>query len=153
VEISIHLEKMARFHELRSRLDPIQDFELWMWTSMMAATNGFNACLHHVGLTKASPYYPHQIPGLYVAPVPVNGKWNELFAEPGDLIHTGLNSLSGKVPQGIESLALELEKIEDLREPYVRGGKEATAEVCQSCDAAYRKCAQLIEQILAGAST
>jgi hypothetical protein len=128
VEISIHLEKISRLEELRGRLDPVEDFELWMWTSMTAATNGFNACLHHVGLTKASPYYPHQIPGLYVAPVPVDGKWQELFTEPGDLIHTGLDSLKGKVPEEIESLARELEKIEDLREPYVRGGKEPSAE-------------------------
>src|SRR5690242_17072946 len=104
---------MSRLEELRGRLDPVEDFELWMWTSMTATTNGLNACLHHVGLTKASPYYPHQIPGLYVAPVPVDGKWQELFAEPGDLIHTGLNSLKGKIPQEIESLARELEKIED----------------------------------------
>ena len=151
MEISIHLEKMSRLEELRGRLDPVEDFELWMWTSMTATTNGFNACLHHVGLTKASPYYPHQIPGLYVSPVPVDGKWQELFAEPGDLIHTGLNSLKGKIPQEIESLARELEKIEDLREPYVRGDKEPSAEVCQTCEAAYRKCRRLIAQLLASA--
>jgi hypothetical protein len=83
--------------------------------------------------------------------VPVDGKWQELFAEPGDLIHTGLNSLKGKIPQEIESLARELEKIEDLREPYVRGDKEPSAEVCQTCEAAYRKCRRLIEQLLASA--
>jgi hypothetical protein len=151
VEISIHLEKMSRLEELRGRLNPVEDFELWMWTSMTAATNGFNACLHHVGLTKASPYYAHQIPGLYVAPVPVHGKWQELFAEPGDLIHTGLDSLKGKIPEEIEALARELEKIEDLREPYVRGGKEPSAHVCQTCEAGYRKCRQLIEQLLSSA--
>ncbi len=150
MEISIHLEKMARLDNLRGRLDPLEDFELWMWASMTAATNGLNACLHHVGLTKPSPYYAHQIPGMYVAPVPVNGKWRELFAEPGDLIHTDVNSFAGKIPPHLESLARELETIEDLREPYVRGGKDATPEICKSCDAAYLKCVQLIHQILAG---
>jgi hypothetical protein len=124
-----------------------------MWTSMTAATNGLNACLHHVGLTKPSSYYAHQIPGLYVAPVPVNGKWQELYAEAGDLIHTDVNSFARKLPHDIQMLARELETIEDLREPYVRGSKDATPEICQSCDASYRKCMQLIQQILAGAST
>jgi len=143
---------MDRLSQLRGRLDPVEDFELWMWTSMTGATNGFNACLHHLGLTRATAYYPHQIPGLYVDPVPTGGKWRELFAEPGDLIHTGLNSFAGNIPHSLELLGRELEKIEDLREPYVRGGKDATPEICQSCDAAYERCAQLIRQILATAS-
>jgi hypothetical protein len=148
MEIRIHRDKMARLDELRRRLDPVEDFELWMWTSMNAATHGMNACLHHLGLTQPSPYYPHQIPGLYVAPNPVEGKWQELFAAPGDVIHTGLDSFEGHIPDSIAMLSQELEKIEDLREVYVRGGKDATPDVSEGCRLAYERCRDLIQEIL-----
>ena len=144
MEIAIHREKMARLDGWRRRLDPVEDFELWMWTSMNAVTNGMNACLHHLGLTQPSPYYPHQIPGLYVAPAPVQGQWQELFAAPGDVIHTGLGSIAEHVPEGIARLWEELEKIEDLREVYVRGGKDATPDICDECRLAYERCMELI---------
>jgi hypothetical protein len=148
MEIAIHREKMARLDDLRRRLDPVEDFELWMWTSMNAATNGMNACLHHLGLTQPSPYYPHQIPGLYVAPTPVQGQWQELFAAPGDVIHTGLGSVAEQVPESITRLWQALEKIEDLREVYVRGGKDATPDICDECHLAYERCLDLIREIL-----
>jgi len=148
MEIAIHREKMARLDGLRGRLDPVEDFELWMWTSMNAVTNGMNACLHHLGLTQPSPYYPHQIPGLYVAPTPVQGQWQELFAAPGDVIHTGLGSVAEDIPESITRLWEELEKIEDMREVYVRGGKDATPDVCDECRLAYERCMDLIREIL-----
>jgi hypothetical protein len=148
MEIRIHRDKMARLDELRRRLDPVEDFELWMWASMTAATNGMNACLHHLGFTQPSSYYPHQIPGLYVALNPVQGEWQELFATPGDVIHIGLHSFEGRIPDSIEMLSRELEKIEDLRELYVRGGNDATREVAEGCRAAYERCMELIQEIL-----
>jgi hypothetical protein len=148
MEIGIHREKMGRLDALRRRLDPIEDFELWMWASMIAATNGMNACLHHLGLTQPSEYYPHQIPGLYVAPIPIEGKWQELFAAPGDVIHIDLHSFEEQIPDSIEALSRELEKIEDLREQYVRGGDDATPAVSELCRLAYERCMELSRGIL-----
>jgi hypothetical protein len=147
MEISAHREKMARLEDLRSRLDPTDNFELWMWTSMTAVTNGLNACLHHLKLTQPKPYYPHQIPGLYVTRG-ADGSWVSIFAEPGDVIHLGLPPFEGIIPRAVSDLSVELEVLEDLREPFVRGGQPITPAVIHRCSVAYEKSIAMIEKIL-----
>ena len=147
MEIAAHREKMARLEDLRSRLDPIEDFELWMWASMTAVTNGLNACLHHLKLTRPKPYYPHQIPGLYVTRGPENS-WTKLFAAPGDVIHLGLPPFDGDIPQSVVDLSTQLEVLEDLREPFVRGGQPITTAEVERCRAAYEKSITMIENVL-----
>jgi hypothetical protein len=147
MEISAHREKMARLEELRLRLDPEDDFELWMWASMTAATNGLNACMHHLKLTEPKPYYPHQIPGLYVSRGP-DGRWTSFFADPGDVIHFGLPPVKGKVPQVVLDLSVQLGVLDDLREPFVRGGEPITPEIVARCQNAYEKSIATIDQIL-----
>lgn len=149
MEISAHREKMARLEGLRSRLDPTDDFELWMWASMTAVTNGLNACLHQLKLTEPKPYYPHQIPGLYVTRGAA-GSWTSIFAEPGDVIHLGLPPFEGVIPQAIRDLSVELEVLEDLREPYVRGGQPISPQVIQRCRVAYENSVVIIDNILPG---
>ena len=147
MEISAHREKMARLEVLRSRLDPVEDFELWMWASMTAATNGLNACLHHLNLTEPKPYYPDQIPGLYVRRGE-DGSWTKLFAVPGDVIHLGMPPFEGDVPQSVFDLSTQLEVLEDLREPFVRGGQPITPAVVERCRTAYDSSIAMIEKIL-----
>jgi hypothetical protein len=147
MDIAAHREKMGRLEDLRQRLDPVHDFELWMWTSMTAVTNGLNACLHHLKLTEPKPYYPHQIPGLYVTAGP-DGERKTIFAAPGDVIHLGLPPFEGEIPAPILRLSTHLEVLEDLREPFVRGGEPVTAAVVQRCREAYDQAVMLIDQIL-----
>lgn len=150
MEIAVHREKIARLEDLRRRLDPVADFELWMWTSMTAATNALNACLHHLGLTPPGKYYPYQIPGLYVEPEPVDGKWRKLFAAPGDVIHIGLPPFEGTIPPRVLEAVKSLDVIEDFREPYVRGDGPITPALAASCQAAYERCMTILNEILAG---
>jgi hypothetical protein len=150
MEVAAHKEKIVRLDDLRGRLDPVEDFELWMWASMTAATNALNACLHQLGLTEPGPYFPHQIPGLYVAPEPGSpGRWKTLFAAPGDVIHIGLPPFEGEIPGRIQEAARALDRIEQFREPYVRGHQPITPDLGDRCGAAYRTCMSILEGILA----
>jgi hypothetical protein len=151
MEIAIHREKIGRYNDLRQRLDPSEDFELWMWAGMNAATNALNAALHHLGLTAPSPYFPHQIPGLYIDPQPcAPWRWRRLFAAPGDVIHIGLPPLAVEIPPAIRDAVRALDVIEDFREPYVRGGERIVPGLDRRCEAAYRECMDILEGILAG---
>jgi hypothetical protein len=150
MEIAAHKEKIGRLSDLISRLDPVEDFEIWMWASMSAGTNALNAALHHLGVTLPYDYFPHQIPGLYVEPEPVAPwRWKRIFAAPGDVIHIGLPPLGAPVPARILQAAESLHLIEDLRETHVRGGETITPELARRCADAYRRCMAAFETILA----
>lgn len=47
---SSHLEKFERLRVLRAKLDPLEDFELWFWTTLTAGTNALNASLRLAGI-------------------------------------------------------------------------------------------------------
>ena len=151
MEIAAHQEKIARLSDLIGRLDPIEDFEIWMWACMSAATNALNAALHHLGVTRPFDYFPHQIPGLYVEPKPVAPwHWRRIFAEPGDVIHIGLPPTTRAVPPSILEAAAGLHVIEDLRETHVRGGQAITPALAAACADAYRATMAKFQTILAG---
>ncbi|HUA52700.1 MAG TPA: hypothetical protein VMB81_11080 [Candidatus Sulfotelmatobacter sp.] len=150
MEIAAHEEKIARLSDLIGRLDPIEDFEIWMWACMSAATNALNAALHHLGVTQPFDYFPHQIPGLYVEPKPIAPwRWKRMFAEPGDVIHIGLPPCRAPVPERILAAAAGLHVIEDLRETHVRGGQPVTRELAAACADAYRGAMAAFQTILA----
>ena len=47
MQIPGHLNKASKLNCLRTRLDPLEDFELWFWATMNAGTHALNATLHH----------------------------------------------------------------------------------------------------------
>ena len=151
MEIATHKEKIARLSDLMDRLDPQEDFEIWMWACMSAATNALNASLHHLGATQPFDYWPHQIPGLYVEPTPLSPwHWKRIFAVPGDVIHIGLPPFDAPVPPAVLEAIKGLHIIEDLRETHVRGGGAITADLVAACAQAYRRCMGAFDAILAG---
>lgn len=138
MDIAIHQEKIGRLDDLRTRLDPHEHFELWMWTSMNAVTQALNAALHRLGVTEPGHLYPHQIPGLYVEPEPVDGLWRKVMAAPGDVIHLGLPPIDKPIPPAITDASRWLQAIEDLRERHVRGDEPITEETIGICATAYK---------------
>lgn len=60
MNVAAHVEKIRKFEALRSRLDPLEDFELWFWAAMNAGTQAVNAALHHAGVTRADDVFPTQ---------------------------------------------------------------------------------------------
>ena len=148
MEISKHLEKISRINDLRERLDPQDDFELWMWASMSAATNAMNAMLHKLGVTSPGEHFPHQIPGIFVEPSRVNGKWKKVIVPPGDLIHIGYPPISTPIPNILSAFLNALATVEDFRESHIRGNAPITREITEQCDAAYRRCMDQAKAIL-----
>ena len=65
MKIKDHLDKAERIGELRNRLDPADDYELWYWASLNAGMNLFNAALHHLGATVAEDCFCPQPAGLH----------------------------------------------------------------------------------------
>jgi hypothetical protein len=150
METHIHREKIARLDELRSRLDPKEAFEIWMWTSMSAATHALNAAMHELGVTHPGDLYPHQIPGIYVERVRVDGQWRKVAGIPGDVIHIGLPTVVNEIPPVIHQAANFLRVIEDMREPFVRGDDPITESIIVSCGEAYVRCMALLRGIIEG---
>lgn len=148
MQIASHLEKISRLEALRARLDPSDDFEIWFWAAMTAATNGINAAHHHLGLAEVTPFYPHQIPGVYVEPQPVDGVWKKVIAQPGDVIHIGLPPLKDEPPEYLCRAYVSLEKLESYRERYVRGNEPITQAVIGEVGLAYHDCMSIVRRLL-----
>ena len=93
--IGSHLEKIERLNDLRARLDPNDDFELWFWSTMVAGTNAVNAALHHVGITPAESAFPSQ-PGVYYVPAGGDGdRYKPVLKALGDILHVGRPPIPG----------------------------------------------------------
>ena len=96
MEIRHHREKYERLLTVRCKLDPLQDFELWFWMSMTAATHMVNAALHHRGASSDAHYYSYHVFGLYVLPERGPEGWRRAPKPPGDIVHTGRPELPGR---------------------------------------------------------
>jgi hypothetical protein len=149
MKIQDHLDKVARYEDLRSRLHQVDDFELRVWAAMNSATNLLNACLHHLGVTDPGVCFPHQIPGVYVEPEKKNGRWKLVMVAPGDVIHIGLPPVEKEIPAAIMQLSDSLEVIEHMREPHIRGDQPVPAGLLDACDVAYERCSAAARKILA----
>lgn len=153
MEVAIHMEKVGRLEDLLGRLDPADDFELYMWACMTAGTQALNAAMHTLGVTEPGRLYPHQIPGIYVEPEPVDGEWRLVMAAPGDVIHLGLPPVDKPVPPVLEEASRSLTFIEDLREVYVRGGEAVTPEVVALCRHAYARLMGILKPVIHAGAT
>jgi hypothetical protein len=133
--IPSHLDKLRRLRVLRDRLDPLDDFELWYWTTLTAGTNALNAVLHHAGLTRDDPVFS-TIPGVHVVRQP-DGRYARELRGPGDVSHVGWPPIEGDIPTDVERLMQALHEIEDHRDPCLRGDRAPSAAIVQACDSRF----------------
>lgn len=148
MKIEYHLDKVRRISEIRSRLDPLEDFELRMWASMTAATNAFNAALHEMGLTKPGDYYSYNAVGIYVVPPKVLSEWRKEVKPLGDLVHIGAPPVPFDFPQALSAAAEALQVVERFRATSVRGNRPVTEADVRVCDDAFERAMSLIMPIL-----
>ena len=138
MKISDHLAKVERFEILRARLDPMEDFELWFWMGLSAATALINAALHATGITEENDLFATQVPDVYAEQD--GNDWRPKVAFHSDLIHAGLPALeTALVPtlsRAFESMAV----IEHFRDPCVRGDHSITAGLVSQLSNAYDSC-------------
>lgn len=127
-----HLSKFDRLCALRDRFDPLDDFELWYWTTLTAGTNAYNACLHLAGITSDDPVFS-TIPGVHLAQQP-DGSYARILRGPGDVSHVGWPPIEGEIPADIRELEEVIEAIEEHRDPCLRGDRTPTQEIVDSCE-------------------
>ena len=141
-----HLRKIEKLRDLRERLDPLRDFELWFWATMSAGTHAVNAALHAAGATRAAPEFAMQ-PGVYLV-AGDGGTLQPAFRPLGDVLHVGRPPVPGPVPPAVEELMHAMERIEEYRDPCVREGRPADAAIVRECDTAFRDCLALLQRVL-----
>lgn len=121
MKIAEHLKKAEAFEAALSRLDPVEDGEIYAVFLMRAATNRLNAALHALGTTSD---------GAATA------------AKLGDLNHTYKPPMKSPVPAQLAESFRELAFIENLRPDFVRGSASmdrATAERAKAAHARVRR--------------
>ena len=142
MKISGHLNKIEKLNQLRARLDPLDDFELWFWATMMSGTHAVNAALHQSGVTQPVEAYAMQ-PGVYLVPQP-DGRAVPQFGALGDVLHVGRPVIEAPVPQDVAHMMHAMERIEEHRDPCVREGCKPTREIVDACDRAYGECLAIL---------
>lgn len=147
MHIQAHLDKLTRLEAARARLQPVEDFELWFWATMLAGTNALNAALHAAGITPAEASYPSQ-PGVYHVAQP-DGSFAPVLKAAGDVLHAGRPALAQPLPDDVHAMVQAMERIEAYRDPCTRGDMDITLAVVAECQAAYGQCRRLLHQLLA----
>jgi len=136
MNICAHIEKWRRFDNVRSRFDPIGEFEVWYWSTLSGAMAMINAALHACGITKENSRFATQIPDVY-AVMDNSGRWHYEIDVQCDLIHVGLPEIGDEIPRSIQNIFDAMHELEIYRDPYVRGLNAVTAQVVSNCDNAY----------------
>ena len=151
MKIAAHLEKFRRIDATLARLDPRGDCELWIWTAMNAGVHLLNAALHHCGATRDTDSFHTQVEALYAVPDRARGTVADAMHPPGDVMHVGQPPIDAKLPAPIERACAALKRIEDLREPHVRGSVPVAADAQQEWLRAYRECIDRLREALGSA--
>jgi len=150
MKVAAHLEKIERFEDLRRRLDKVTDFALWFWVLMNSGTNALNAALHSAGITEAVDCYPVQ-PSVYLEPAYPPGTFKPVMRALGDVIHADRPRIEAELPPDLQRMVKAMEVIESYRDPCIRFGRDATAEVIASCETAYLECLALARKVIGAA--
>ncbi|RDK09993.1 hypothetical protein [Cupriavidus lacunae] len=148
MQVPSHLDKFRRLSSLRQRFDPLEDFELWFWTTLTAGTNALNASLHLAGLTSDDPVFS-TIPGVHMVRQ-ADGSYARALRGPGDVSHVGWPPIEGEIPAPIRSLEHALEAIERYRDPCIREGVAATSEIVRACDHAFAEVTSIVQHYCEG---
>ena len=140
MKIDAHIDKFRRLDAALERLRADVDCELWIWTAMNACVNLLNAALHRARLTDETDSFHTQVEGLYARPDRASGTLTDAIHPPGDVMHAGQPALATPLPDAIATASAALTRIEDLREPYVRGSEGPAAGAAADWERAYRTC-------------
>lgn len=133
--------------DVRGRLDPLSDFELWFWMCMGAGTHAINAALHHVGATDGGDYCCTQSLDVYLEPAG-EGAWKPALRFGCDIIHVGMPEVDAPLPVELARACTAMMVLEELRDPCIRGNRAITPDVVARVDAAYRDCLALTQQVI-----
>jgi len=148
MKIASHLDKFHRLDATLQRLDPVVDCELWIWTAMNAGVHLLNAALHASELTRETDSFHTQVEGVYTVIDRTNGTMHDAMHPPGDVMHVGQPKIDAPLPADLARACAALRTIEDLREPFVRGGERVDAGAASKWREAYRTCVSALQTSL-----
>ena len=149
MKIEDHLEKATRLGELRSRLEPGDDYELWYWASHSAAMNLFNAALHHLDATVAEDCFAHNLP-VYIRAGAAPGTFEAVIRPFGDLETVEGEEVESLIPPRLALAAAALSELEAVREPGLLGDMAITPALTDGVEAAYRRVLGIARYVLDG---
>lgn len=142
MRVASHLEKFDRLADLRDRLDPLEDFELWYWTTLTASANAYNASLHLAGLTDDDPVLS-TVSGVHLVRQ-ADGGYAQEFRGADDVSHVGWPSIPGPVPEDIRCMEYSIEAIEECSYPCLRGDRKLTLQTIAECESAFAEVAKTL---------
>jgi hypothetical protein len=143
MKLASHADKIRRMRDLRSRLDPLRDFELWYWTTLTCGTNIWNATLHAAKITSEDRAFS-TIPGVHVVPQ-ADGSFRRELRGPGDVSHVGWPAIPGQMPAHVQRLEAALHALEEHRDPCLRGDRVPTQAIVDECERAFAEAAAIYE--------
>lgn len=146
MRIASHADKIGRLLQLRERLDPLLDFELWYWSGLTAGTNIWNASLHAVGLTSEERVFS-TIPGVHVVPQ-ADGSCRRELRGPGDVSHVGWPAIPGDMPEPLQRLEAALHALEEHRDPCLRGDRAPSPAIVEDCNLALAQAVSVYEALV-----
>ena len=150
MKITSHAEKISRLMDLRERLDPLADFELWYWTGLTAGTNMWNASLHATGLTSEERAFS-TIPGVHVVPQ-ADGSFRRELRDPADVSHVGWPAIPGDMPAPIQQLEAALHALETYRDPCLRGDRQPHPSILDDCNRVLEQAFAIYESLVSARS-
>ena len=147
--VSEHLEKLARLVEMRARLDPAEDYELWYFSGLTLCVNAMNAALHAVGATKAERCFAHNVP-VYIRETETPGVFEPVIRPFGDIEHIDGPETDALVPAELDEAKRALIWMENIRDPSVRGELEITDAVIEGVKSACETCLRVTRACVEG---
>ncbi|HJO69177.1 MAG TPA: hypothetical protein QF804_05790 [Rhodospirillales bacterium] len=139
MNITVHLEKAARYEALVPALDRDEDYELWHWCMVSAAVNALNAALHAAGVTDGRDCYPVRS-GKYLEPGAEPHSWVLVEKPLGDILHVGFPPIEAALTPEMERAVAALQALGENLDAGVRGALEVTPEMKDAYFAAYGEC-------------
>lgn len=147
-----HLEKVDRIEEMRTRLDPADDYELWYFSALTVCVNAMNAALHALGATTAERCFAHNVP-VYIRETAAGGAFEPVIRPFGDIEHIDGPETEALVPPELADAKQALIWLEDIRDPSVRGELEITDEIIEGVKSAVATCLRVTRDAVAGAKS
>ncbi len=140
--VNEHLEKVARLEEMRARLDPTEDYELWYFSGLTLCVNAMNAALHALGVTTAERCFVHNVP-VYIRETEPPGSFVPVIRPFGDIEHIEGPETEALIPAELDEAKRALIWMEEIRDPSVRGELEVTDAVVEGVKSACDTCRQV----------
>lgn len=150
MNISDHMEKVARMDALHHRFDRRADFELWYWMALDAGNQAINAALHACGITDEEPELASQVNDVYLRQSE-SGRWEPVAKRGADIIHPQMSEFDKPIPPRLQEAIDALATLEQYRDPCIRLGREVDDEIIDTCSFAYQQVLEVVYELVEAA--